>query len=401
MNFPFRKSKTLTIMKIALIDPSLFTWPYDSALAAGLVGNGHEVTLYTKRLAAGEQGKGSPLVREIFYPGFQCAFMRRLPRSLFLALKGLAHPLSLLRLYFILARQRPDVIHFQWAPLPVIDRLFIPLFRRLAPVVLTVHDSSPFNNNPSGRLQRVGCFTVMQEFDRLIVHTEKAKEKIASHGIEASRIAIIAHGVLGEAQPQTVTRPVAKSADQPVTVLLFGKLKPYKGADILIRALAVLPEAVRANIRLHIVGKSEMDTAPLFELADSLKVSALIKWDLRFVDDAEMAGIFANADIMALPYRDIDASGVLMVALSVGRPIVASRIGLFAEILKDGVHGYLIPQEDPAALAEALTKLATNPDLRQKMSAEVHNLGNATPSWTDIGATTTALYQQVKGGGNS
>jgi glycosyltransferase involved in cell wall biosynthesis len=385
-------------MKIALIDPALFTWPYDSALAAGLVGNGHEVTLYTKRLSAGEQGKGSPLVREVFYPGFQYAFMRRLPRSLFLALKGLAHPLSLLRLYFILARQRPDVIHFQWAPLPVIDRLFIPLFRRLAPVVLTVHDSSPFNNNPSGRLQRVGCFTVMQEFDRLIVHTEKAKEKIASHGIEASRIAIIAHGVLGEAQPQTVTRPVAKSADQPVTVLLFGKLKPYKGADILIRALAVLPEAVRANIRLHIVGKSEMDTAPLFELADSLKVSALIKWDLRFVDDAEMAGIFANADIMALPYRDIDASGVLMVALSVGRPIVASRIGLFAEILKDGVHGYLIPQEDPAALAEALTKLATNPDLRRQMSAEVHNLGNATPSWTDIGATTTALYQQVKGG---
>ncbi len=384
-------------MKIALIDPSLFTWPYDSALMGGLRAQGHSVTLYMKHLAAGEPGKDQPDTRELFYPGLQHPFFKKLPRSLFLAIKGISHFVSHLRLWIQLRRDRPDIIHFQWVPLPVVDQLFLPLYRKIAPLVLTVHDSSPFNNNPSGRLQRIGVYAIMHKFDRLIVHTEKARQALMGHGIPAAKINRIAHGVLGTGPAISATTASRREADgETVNVLLFGKLKPYKGADILIRALAALPEKAKRRCRVRIVGKAEMDTAPLMALAKDLQVEDHLVWDLRFVADAEMAGIFAEADIMAMPYRDIDASGVMMVALGMGRPIIASRIGLFAELLDDGRHGILVLQEDPAALANALATLINDADMRLRMGADVLSLCQAIPSWAEIGAQTTALYQSLR-----
>lgn len=383
-------------MKIALIDPSLFTWPYDIALIEGLRHSGHEVTLFTKHLAEGEQGKGQPGVRELFYPGFQSGWIKALPRPLFLALKGVSHILSHFALRRALKAYKPDIIHFQWAPLPVVDQRLIPALKAIAPVILTVHDSSPFNNNPSAKLQSIGAFTIMQIFDRLIVHTERAEQALARHQLDPLKIARIPHGVLGTG-PQIATTEASLRNGEPVNVLLFGKLKPYKGADILIRAVAALPDALRARCRVRIVGKAEMDTEPLFALSKELGVENNIVWDLRFVDDSEMATIFADADIMAMPYRDIDASGVMMVALSIGRPIVASKIGLFAELLEDGTHGRLVPQNDPEALAQALAQLIEDGPLRLQMGQNVRTLGAVIPGWNEIAQRTLALYQQAIG----
>ncbi len=386
-------------MKIALIDPSCFTWPYDSALVQGLRDNGHDVTLYTKHLAAGDRGKGVPYVRELFYPGMQTDFIKALPRPLFLAIKGVSHFVGLLWLWVVLWWQKPDAIHFQWAPLPVIDRLFIRAFARIAPVVLTVHDSSPFNNNPSARLQRVGAIAIMKLFDRLIVHTEQAKRRLLEYGVEPARLALIPHGVLGEAAPKTQETVSGETlrTRRPLTLLLFGQLKPYKGADVLIRALAALPPDVRQQCVARVVGRAYMDTAPLVELARALNVEEQVVWDLRFVPEAELPEIFAATDVTLMPYREIDASGVLMLALAVGRPIVASRIGLFSELLEDGTHGYLVSQDNPEELAVALAKLATDDALRVRMGQNVRALAEAIPSWQEIGTRTTALYADARG----
>jgi glycosyltransferase involved in cell wall biosynthesis len=379
-------------MKIAVIDPALFTWPYDAALLNGLLAGGHEVHFISKSLPPSCKKDSPAILHELFYPGLEHPLCKKLPRPLFLLLKGCLHFISYFRLMALLRRIRPDVIHFQWAPLPIIDLLFLPWLRRLAPLVLTVHDSSPFNNNPSARLQRLGAFRIMRAFDQLIVHTEKARQALQARGLRASRITRIAHGVLG-AGPQVASTPA--KTEGVMTVLLFGKLKPYKGADLLIRALAALPEPQRSRCRLQIVGKAEMDVEPLKTLAQELKVDSCIRWDLRFVDDAELAGIFANSDVVAMPYREIDASGVLMVALSIGRPILASRIGLFAELLEDGTHGLLVAPENPDALADAISRLLDNPAQREQMGANVRTLAAAIPSWEEIGQQTVQVYQKA------
>lgn len=384
-------------MKVALIDPSLFTWPYDHALAEGLKENGHEVILYTKHLAPNEQGKKDPYISELFYPGFQSKMMKRLPHKIFLGLKGMSHILSMTHLWFVLKNQKPDVIHFQWTPLAVIDQFFIPLFRKIAPTVLTVHDSSPFNNNPSARLQRVGAIKIMGIFDHLIVHTAKARNALSGYGLQEQKITQVPHGIL-DALPQedhVTPAPPEMTTNGKINLLLFGQVKPYKGTDVLIKALAKIPPAIRAKCMLQVVGKPQMDMTTLFSLASDLGVENSIRWDLRFVDEDEIPGIFSASDVMVMPYREIDASGVLMVALSMGTPIVASKIGLFAELLENDVHGYLTPVDDENSLAEALSKLIEDADLRNRMKDNVLVLRKSIPDWIEIGTRTTGIYKAL------
>jgi glycosyltransferase involved in cell wall biosynthesis len=85
-----------------------------------------------------------------------------------------------------------------------------------------------------------------------------------------------------------------------------------------------------------------------------------------------------------------------MAALSVGRPILASRIGLFAELLEDGKHGFLVPQDDPAALAAALERLVADDATRAAMAANVRALAAAIPSWGAIATQTATLYQSAQ-----
>jgi glycosyltransferase involved in cell wall biosynthesis len=115
----------------------------------------------------------------------------------------------------------------------------------------------------------------------------------------------------------------------------------------------------------------------------------------RFVSDQEVAELLGAADIVALPYREIDASGVLMTAISAGVPIVATRVGLFAELLQDGTHGRLVDVEDHTALARALEALVESSELRARMGEQVRALRDALPTWGSIAQETTHLYEKL------
>src|ERR1700712_4371484 len=116
-------------MKVALIDPSLFTWPYDAALALGLSSVGHQVTVFGKPLVAADAGPAHALLAPHFYRSLAQPFAQRLPRPVFMGLKGGSHILAMQRLVSELRALKPDVIHFQWTPLPAVDRWFLPALR--------------------------------------------------------------------------------------------------------------------------------------------------------------------------------------------------------------------------------------------------------------------------------
>jgi glycosyltransferase involved in cell wall biosynthesis len=175
-----------------------------------------------------------------------------------------------------------------------------------------------------------------------------------------------------------------------VRFLLFGKLKPYKGADLLLEAVRRLPTDILKRVEVLIVGKPYMDVAPLLDASRGLE--GCIRFDLRFVPDDEMSGLLAQTDVIVFPYREIDVSGVLMAALPHGRPIIASRVGGFAELLVDGRHGFLVPPGDIEALAAAIARLCVQDNTRATMGAAVAELGAAVPSWDMIARQTIDLY---------
>lgn len=379
-------------MKVALIDPSLFTWPYDRALAGGMAEIGIDARIYGRVLPAQDPRNADPLFVPHFYSSLASPLLAKLPRAASRAWKGVSHIGDMRRLADALAQWRPDAIHFQWLPLPVVDQRFLARFRAIAPLLLTVHDTLPFNGNAGSSLQNVGAKDVWSAFERLIVHTRQGEERLREQGIAPSRIERIAHGLLNESQ---ATPSQTAASDAPVDFLLFGQIKPYKGIDVAIRAYARLDQSVRARCRLRIVGKPYMDTAPLIELARSLGVEDQVLFDFRFVPDDEMAEMLARADALLFPYREIEASGVLMAAIAHGRPLIASRLGAFGELIKDGENGFLVEPGDDRALAAAMSLMILQPERREIMAEGMARLRQSIPSWREIARQTAGVYREL------
>jgi glycosyltransferase involved in cell wall biosynthesis len=382
-------------MRIALIDPSLFTWPYDAALSLALDAAGHEVVIFGKPLSDAGAGPAHALLRPHFYRQLDSDAAKRLSRRAFLARKGVSHVWDMTRLLQELKAWKPDVIHVQWSPLPIVDRWFVPALRGIAPLVMTVHDAVPYNGSPRSRLQRMSAISIMARFDRLIVHTRATGQRLKSYGLPAERIRRISHGPLGEALPSAGAAAPTRAAEDPVCILLFGQMKPYKGADVLLRALAAMPHDILARCRVRIVGKPMMDLSALLQFVRDASLGDYVQVEARFVPETEVSSLLAWADIMAMPYRQIDASGVLMMSLGFGVPIVATRVGLFAEILEDGKHGRLVEVDDHLALARALEELVANPALRARMGAAARQLRDEIPGWDMIAQQTSQLYREL------
>src|SRR5208282_278837 len=135
--------------KIAMVDPSLFTIPYDSELAFALGTRGAKVTLYGRPLRRGEKVSRPVKLSRHFY-----VVSDRAPGALRRLAKGVEHALDMAAFCGRMALGRPDVVHFQWCPLPVIDRPTLSLLRRSHPLVMTVHDPVPYNGTDHGIMNR-------------------------------------------------------------------------------------------------------------------------------------------------------------------------------------------------------------------------------------------------------
>ena len=376
------------MMRIAMIDPSLFTLPYDRGLIGGLEQNGHEVTLFGRKPTSDDNEAGSVDLAATFYRVSGSRIVSLLPRKARLAIKGLEHPFSMLELLQRLARTHPDVIHFQWLALPLIDGRLLKAFRRVAPLVATVHDTNPFNGDPSSRLQASGFLAALRLFDRLIVHTEQGRSRLSAQGIAPERLSILPLGNTRKAPANDAD----DAMDGPLTFLLFGKIKPYKGADLLIEAFAKLPHRLRELARVRIVGKPYMDLTPFTDRISQLRLDHLISIEPGFIADDDLASLFAPGTVAVFPYREIDGSGVLPEALAHARPVVATSLGMFKETIVDGVHGHLVPPEDIQALAASLAHLIEDRGFAAACSRNAAALSDQAPPWTAIAQQTTQVY---------
>lgn len=383
-------------MRVALIDPGGFTIPYDISLARALAEGGHEVCFV-----------GCPLPRDVDWPAavpYRTHYYRlsqrfrspgTTPGRAVKALKGAEHLLDSLRLPGLMRELRPHVIHFQWMVLPFVDGRLVKRLRSIAPVVLTVHDTTPFHGHPTSRFQLPGFQETLSLFDALIVHTEYSKRELTRvPQVDAARVHVVDHGVLDY---YTTFRPSPESPnDNKLRILCFGALKPYKGLDVAIQAVAALPPEVRVQVQLDVVGSPRMDVRPLRQLAADLGVDDQVVWDLRHVPEHEVGAIFARASVVALPYRRIDQSGVLMLAMAMGKPVVASRVGGFPEVIEDGVHGFLVEPGDVEGLAQAFLRLIGDAGMRERMSASLRHLASSRYSWDRVAAETTRIYDLVR-----
>lgn len=370
---------------VELIDPSAFTPPYDHALAAALAREGADVELVTSRFAYGAVPRGRGYaVTESFYriaPGAAGSRLR-------MAAKLAQHVPDMLRLRRHVRRTRPDVVHFQWLTVQPLDVHLLP---RTAPLVLTAHDVLPREPRP-GQLDAQR--RLYERVDAVVVHSEHGAGRLRGElGIDPAKIHVIPHGALdhlvpegeaGAAPPRPLPPELAAVPRETPVVLCFGLLRPYKGIDVLLEAWRGIDDA-----ELWIVGLPKMDLAPLRAAAPPS-----VRFVSRFVADDEIPAFFERADLVALPYREIDQSGVLFTALAFGKPLLLSAVGGFPEVAATGA-AELVPPGDAPALHNALAALLADPAARDRLAAAARAAADGPYSWDGIARRTLALYRSL------
>lgn len=366
-------------MKVQLVDPSAFTPPYDRALAAALARAGAEVELLTSRFLYGAVPEAEGyLVEERFY---RRSARRGLDAPARRAFKLAEHVPDMLRLRRALDA---DVVHYQWLTVPALDALLLPPLR---PRVMTAHYVLP--PRPSRR-QLAAARRVFGRMDAVVAHSEHGAARLRDElGLDPGRVRVIHHGAFDYLTrlPEEKPLPVElESAEGPV-ILFFGLLRPYKGLDTLLEAFRRVEGA-----ELWIVGNPRMDVEPLRRAA--AEAPGRVRLLTRFVEDAELPAILRRADLLVLPYRDAEHSGVLYAGLAFAKPLLLSAVGGFPEVAATGA-ARLVPPEDPAALAAALAELVGDEAARAKLSAAAEAAAAGPYSWDETAHQTLALYREL------
>jgi glycosyltransferase involved in cell wall biosynthesis len=364
-------------VRVHVVDPPAFTPPYDHALCRALAAAGADVELYTSRFAYGAVAPPEGYQRnETFYRAGALARGRAARRFVKIA----EHVPDMLR--YRRAARSADVVHFQWLTVQHLDRHLLPANRSAdrarRPLVLTAHDILPREPRPG---QRRAQRRLYECFDAIVVHTEHGRRRLTDElGIDPARVHVIAHGVLGHLAERPPSAPPAKP-EQPL-VLCFGLMRPYKGIDVLLRAWRGIEDA-----ELWIVGLPRMDIAPLRSAAPPG-----VRFDARFIPESELPDWFRRADLVVLPYREIDQSGVLFTALAFGKPLLLSDAGGFSEMEATGA-ARIVPVGDSAALHRALRALLDEPAALVEMGRSARAAAEGEYAWGTIARRTLDLYE--------
>jgi len=331
-------------VRIALLDPPSYSPAYDHHLATALAARGHEVELVTSPFAFADPPAAEGYERvELFLP-LSSRLLRRSPRSpLRFALKGAEYVPSVSRLVRRIHRTEPDVVHVQWLTLPRYDLRWVSRLRRDRPVVLTAHNVLPHAGEADERRRRA----TYAAFDRIVVHTRSGAEQLAGFGVSRERVVRIPHGTFDAPPAASIEPPTGRS------LLFFGLIRRYKGLDVLVRALAQVPDA-----RLVVAGDPLDPIEPIRALAGELGVSDRIDWRLGYLPQEEVEALMREATLTVFPYRSTEsASGALATALGHGRPAVVTDVGALGDTVRDYEAGLVVPPEDPDALADAIASL--------------------------------------------
>lgn len=370
---------------------------YAYNLSCALAERGHEVTLVTT--AAYElEGRSLPanvrVVKVIArrkrrIGGARPAFARRLARRV----EAVVDAWVVARLA---RRLRPDVIHLHCTN--PISLWYLILLRRLrATLVATAHVITPHERIP---LQEAIYRRIHDIGQLVIAHSDFDRRRLVEEfAVDPERVVVIPHGEYGffgqgaeRGDRETARRSFGLEPGEEVA-LFFGYIREYKGLDLLLEAWPTVEEA-RPGARLLVGGDPvRLDPARRQELESwATRLGAVLRFD--YVPFSEVSRYFGAADLLVMPYRHISQSGVLYLALALGVPVVATRVGALPEVLQDGDSALLVPPESPAALAEALIRVLGDAELRERLAAGGRRVAEE-HSWPAVAERTESAFDRL------
>ena len=322
--------------------------------------------------------------------------LRKSKRKPFRAIKALMVIVNYIDLIVRIALKKPDILHLQWLPLvevSTIEKHFLKILRFIAPktrFLLTIHNVYPHDCSERNRqIYRERFSKVEPYFDKYIVHLETTKEEFCSaFAISAERVMVLHHGVLAPKGHNTVRR----QRGEVLKLIMYGNQSTYKGTDVFVNALTLLPQEYKDKIHALVVGKTYSD---YLNVLKEKKENANIEFIPEYVSDEDLYNYIADSDIIVLPYREISQSGVLLLALSTKRLIITSDIPSFKETLVGMGEDTFVENGNAASLSKLIVKYADGLVNENKLLDIIERL-EAKYSWVNIAKTYKSFINEFE-----
>jgi glycosyltransferase involved in cell wall biosynthesis len=279
------------------------------------------------------------------------------------------------------------VIHYWtlfWAPgFALMARM---LRKRGVPVAFVCHNLA---DHDSGLIKRAVSWRLLSQADAYLVQSN-AHAGALQRNFPGKPVTVHPHPT--HVRFPEVTQPLPRRGR--LELLFFGFIRPYKGLDTLIAALARLNDA---DVYLTVVGEP---WCPAEQLRAEVQASGApnVELHLDYVDDAAAARFFTRADVVVLPYRADTSSAVAAVAYHYDKPILATRVDGLSDVVEDGRTGFLVERESPEQLAACLRGLTR--DRLGGMHEAVRSFKTRF-TWDSLAGALLGLAQQLQAGARS
>lgn len=271
--------------------------------------------------------------------------------------------------------RRAGIVVFEWVtPAHALPLRAIRAMAR-GRVVIVVHNADPHEPFPGHRLlTRIGLGGTAAR----VTHSAAVGDRLRLMGLEVAEVIGLPASIDIIAQPAPARPPWA--------LLSFGHVRPYKGVDITIDALARLV-ADGVDAMLTVAGTDWDEVARLRDRAAPL--GDRVAFRPGYLTAAEVSEVFGAHHIVVLSYREGSQSGVIPLAHAAGRPVVVTRVGGLAEAVTDGVDGVVVDAADPASVATGIMRgIATFDELARNAPASV-------PTWAGVAAAVLRAAGEV------
>jgi glycosyltransferase involved in cell wall biosynthesis len=287
--------------------------------------------------------------------------------------------LVLRTIYRDLKEQRPDVIHVQ-------DSRLLPQGARLAtrlgrPLIVSVGDQAD-----------AAAITLRSPIPQLKVLLS-VSESVQQHIPRSALLDAVEKRVVypGVEVPEASTIDLPLDDDRPPVIGMAGPLEVIKGASFFLRACHRVIEAGH-DIRIVIAGSGPEEHS-LRQLAASLDLSRR----LTFVDGGvSMSGYLSAIDIFCLPSLQQGIGVMMLEAMALGRPVIASGVGGVTSVVQDRVTGLIVPPSDSRRLADSIIELLQNRSLARQIAASGQNLVRSDFNEQRMLDELIALYREVQ-----
>lgn len=288
--------------------------------------------------------------------------------------------------YYLYKKQNENsILHIHWLKFSLFDLFILALIRYKTntKLVFTVHNVLPHENN---YIDKFVYPLIYKRIDAFTFHSKSSYYKLVNElSVDVKQYSIIPH--YGNDPDDSSIVPIKNS------LLFFGSIRDYKGLDILIDACSKFSKNI--DWVLGVYGKPEMDISMLKMKAKQAGISDRINWHTGWIEEVEIDGIFYSHEIVILPYKSIDNSGLLHMAMSYGKPIIASRVGSLSDLIIDEKNGLLFETGDSDALSEKINLLMNDNSLKKKLGENARKLMKSEHSLDRVGRMHVQFYKNL------